>query len=63
MDDPNFRRSFEVEQRHRDVDCHAMAIVVGRVMRQRAQRECILVEILRLANQVEDKVAAPDVVR
>ena len=40
-----------------------MAIIVGGVMRQRAQRECILVQILRLANQVENEVAAADVVR
>ena len=40
-----------------------MAVVVGREVRQRAQRERILVEILRLANHVDDEVAAADVMR
>ena len=58
-----FRAKLRVEQRHRDVGGHAVAIVVGREVRQRAQRERILVEILRLANQVDDEVAAADVMR
>ena len=60
---PNFNAELRVEQRHRDVHGHAMAIIVSRVMRQRAQRECIFVEVLRISNQVQNEVAAPDVVR
>ena len=39
-----------------------MAIVVGREMRQCAQREGVLVEILRLTKQTGDEVAGVDVV-
>ncbi len=39
-----------------------MALVIGGVMGQRAQREGIFVEILRLAHQVHDEIAAADIV-
>ena len=48
-----FQAQLRVEQRHRDIRRHAVAVVIGGVMRQRAQREGVLVQILRLANQVE----------
>src|ERR1035438_2647840 len=37
-----------VKQRHGEVRGHAVAIVVGRVVRQGTERKCIFVQILRL---------------
>src|SRR3954447_12380677 len=40
-----------------------MSVVVGREMRQGSERKGVLVQILRFANERDDKVAAADIVR
>ena len=56
-----FQFQLRVQHGHRHIHGHAMAVIVTGVMRQRPQRECILVEVLRLSNQVQYEVAAADV--
>ena len=58
-----FQAELRVQHRHRYVHGHAMAVIVARVVRQRSQRKCILVDVLRLSNQVQNEVAAADVMR
>jgi hypothetical protein len=60
---PEFQAQLRIEQGRRYVGGHAVSVVIRRVMRQRAQGERILVQILGVANQVRDEVAAPHVMR
>src|SRR5439155_1075335 len=47
-----------VEQRNCPVNGHWMAIAIGGIVGQRSQRESILIEVLRVANEVEDEIAS-----
>src|ERR1039458_3336682 len=40
-----------------------MAIIIGRIMGQRSQSEGVLIQVLGFADQVEDKIADPDIMR
>src|SRR5580698_7790746 len=53
---------FGIEQRHREVCAGAMTFVVRGVMRQGAERERVLVQVLRIAQQRRDKISTAHVV-
>src|SRR5262245_28445561 len=52
-----------VDHRNRFVDAVPMAIVVGSVVRQRAQRKGVLIEVSCLRQQIQDEIAAADVMQ
>src|ERR1035438_5836685 len=47
-----------VEQRNCPVNGQWVTIIVGGIVRQRSQRERVFIEVLRVADQVEDEIAA-----
>ena len=59
---PNFRRSFGILERHRPVDRDRVSRRVGGIVREAAEGEGVLVEVLRLADQADDEIARADVV-
>ena len=59
---PEFPGQLGVFERHRTVHGNPVALGVGGVVGQSAQREGILVEVLRFANHVEHKIAAAHIV-
>ena len=52
-----------VEQRNCPVDGHWVAMIIGGIVRQCSQSESVLIEVLGVADQVEDKISDPDVMR
>ena len=58
-----FPAQLRVEQRNGPVHGQRVAIIIGGIVRQRSQSESVLIEVLGFADQVEDKIAAPDVMR
>ena len=60
---PNLRFELRIHQRHGAIDRHRMPAVVGRVVTERAEREGVLVDVLRIAYQRFDEIAGADVVQ
>src|ERR1700693_2526237 len=54
---------FWVQDRYRAIGAHAVTVVVGGVVSQRAEGKRIVVEVLGIAQQSQDKVSAPHIVR
>src|SRR5713226_3040218 len=51
-----------IEYRHSPVHGHSMAVAIRGVVRQSAERECVFIQVLRIADQRLDEVAAANVV-
>ena len=58
---PYFFASFGYSQGDRPVDGHAVALRIGGVVGQRAQREGEFVQRMRFADQVQDKISGAHV--
>src|SRR5580704_15984283 len=54
---------FGIEKRHGAICSEAMAIIVGSIMSQCADSECVLVEVFSVAKQSLHKISASHVVR
>jgi hypothetical protein len=52
-----------VEQRNGPVSGPWVTVIIGGIVQQRPQGERVFIEVLRLADQVEDKITTPDIVR
>ena len=50
-----------IQYRHRAVGSNAVPLGIGGIVFQRAQSECIFVQVLRFADQFRDEIAAADV--
>src|SRR4029077_2936852 len=51
-----------IEYRHSPVHRDSMAVAIRGVVRQSAERECVFIQVLRIADQRLDEVAAANVV-
>src|SRR5690242_13908994 len=60
---PEFQTKLRIEQRNGRIRCHAVAVVVGGVVRQSSQSESVFVQILRLQDEVDHEVAGPHIVQ
>ena len=52
---------FRVHDGHRKIHRDGMAVIIAGIVRQGAEREGVLIEVLRLVNQGVDEVAAADI--
>src|SRR6185312_12236820 len=61
-DCPKSRPEIRIKDRHSRIDAKAVTADVGRVVRERAKREGVLIDVLSFLNQRHDKIAGADVV-
>ncbi len=58
-----FPPQLRIQHRHRAISGNTVSLGIGGIVFQRAQSECIFVEVLRFADQGHDEIAAADVMR
>ena len=60
---PEFPPQFGIQHRHCAIGGQAVPFRIGGIVLQRAEHKRVFVEILRVADQLHDEVAAADVMR